>query len=453
MMDHHGPQTSSLSQPDELPKSTDIGSTVLDETERRASTCCGRLFRHNWGSSNSRLTRFLQYVYALWMDFTRLLRGSITNGVVKAATSSARYPWITLLGIFGVSVAMLVGGYTSNFTVRLDSQAIFTPNNSGLQPMATYQSRFSDGDLTPQGGYTAPTSVPTSIPTSAPTSAPQAIQNKDSNSTTPTSAPQATQSKEGSGSNKHRRTSILVHANGDDVFTLEGMERLFDVVDYMRATPGYAETCRGQEGSYTDFYGERSCEMRGATRLWHNNRTLFRQEVKTQKDLYRAFDTKYYPDGSLLDISFILARPKFDPNKGYPISGQAYFVWVYLKVGEELDDQKKSWTSCTPLECELADRFQAMRVAWETNSTNSNPTYVLEYYFPSFSFLDEALASILNDLPLLPCVFIVMSLFTCAVFFRCHLVHSRSLLLGVGAILTVFLSIGTAYGIMFLAGA
>lgn len=54
-----------------------------------------------------------------------------------------------------------------------------------------------------------------------------------------------------------------------------------------------------------------------------------------------------------------------------------------------------------------------------------------------------------KDIPLLPLVFIVMSLFACSVYYKRDRVESRSLM-GFGGVASVLLSLMTGYGLMFV---
>lgn len=59
--------------------------------------------------------------------------------------------------------------------------------------------------------------------------------------------------------------------------------------------------------------------------------------------------------------------------------------------------------------------------------------------------------AIVNDIPLVPIVFVVMGIFTSLVFWKKDKVQSRSLL-GFGAVVTVLLSIMSGYGLQFVIG-
>ena len=59
--------------------------------------------------------------------------------------------------------------------------------------------------------------------------------------------------------------------------------------------------------------------------------------------------------------------------------------------------------------------------------------------------------AIVNDVPLVPLVFVIMSVFCVVVFFRRDRLYSRSML-GFCGVLGVLLSLFTGYGLMFIAG-
>jgi uncharacterized BrkB/YihY/UPF0761 family membrane protein len=74
----------------------------------------------------------------------------------------------------------------------------------------------------------------------------------------------------------------------------------------------------------------------------------------------------------------------------------------------------------------------------------SQPTFLdLRYY--------RFTRAIVDDIPLVPIVFVVMAIFTSLIFWKKDKVQSRSLL-GFGAVVTVLLSIMSGYGLQFLIG-
>jgi uncharacterized BrkB/YihY/UPF0761 family membrane protein len=64
---------------------------------------------------------------------------------------------------------------------------------------------------------------------------------------------------------------------------------------------------------------------------------------------------------------------------------------------------------------------------------------------------DRFTRAIVDDIPLVPIVFVIMGIFTSLVFWKKDKVQSRSLL-GFGAVVTVLLSIISGYGLQFVIG-
>ena len=74
----------------------------------------------------------------------------------------------------------------------------------------------------------------------------------------------------------------------------------------------------------------------------------------------------------------------------------------------------------------------------------------LDIYADS-SFDEEFYRAIIDDIKLVPVIFIIVTIFTCYVFSRWDWVFSRSLL-GFGAVASVLLSIMSGYGLVFYIG-
>jgi len=64
---------------------------------------------------------------------------------------------------------------------------------------------------------------------------------------------------------------------------------------------------------------------------------------------------------------------------------------------------------------------------------------------------DEFMRSLVQDLPLIPLMLCIMFAFTCLVFYRKDPVQSRTML-GIGSVITIFLSILSGHGLMFIIG-
>lgn len=228
--------------------------------------------------------------------------------------------------------------------------------------------------------------------------------------------------------------SLIMHGNKENIFTLEGLQHAFDVVDQIRSTPDYEDNCRGGRTSFIDNDGVDTCEIRFITRFWNHNRTQFEEEIKTEEDLFNAADAVFYPDGGLVDLPFVLAEGEED-QFGRPNYGEAFFCFFFMKHNQGY------------FETILTETMLDLRGDWLEEKGN---IYRIDFAGIS-AFETEAKKSIIGDLPLLPATFLIMCCFTCLVFFKWHRVQSRSLL-GIGAVVTILLSILSGYGVMFICG-
>ena len=97
-------------------------------------------------------------------------------------------------------------------------------------------------------------------------------------------------------------------------------------------------------------------------------------------------------------------------------------------------------------EAELIEALLKLRQEWQKNKD----PFRLEFYTIR-SVPDETMRAVISDLPLVPCVFLIMSIFTCAVFWRNDRVQSRALV-GLGSVITILFSLMSGFGIAFICG-
>ncbi len=88
-----------------------------------------------------------------------------------------------------------------------------------------------------------------------------------------------------------------------------------------------------------------------------------------------------------------------------------------------------------------------LRREWSLHTSS----YRLEI-LSSTSYSNEFQESVQQDVKLLPFVFVIMTTFSALVFYRRDVVQSSSLCLGIGAVVTVVLSILTSFGLLFTIG-
>eukprot|EP00549_Striatella_unipunctata_P007214 CAMPEP_0118691254 /NCGR_PEP_ID=MMETSP0800-20121206/10574_1 /TAXON_ID=210618 ORGANISM="Striatella unipunctata, Strain CCMP2910" /NCGR_SAMPLE_ID=MMETSP0800 /ASSEMBLY_ACC=CAM_ASM_000638 /LENGTH=867 /DNA_ID=CAMNT_0006589005 /DNA_START=310 /DNA_END=2913 /DNA_ORIENTATION=- len=234
--------------------------------------------------------------------------------------------------------------------------------------------------------------------------------------------------------------NIFIHAQGNEnALSVNGMERVFAAVDSVRDTPGYDELCK-LAGPYgvSDENGDITCAVRGATRFWNNSVDIFNSEIASDEEVMKkALSSDTYPDGEPVDLVSVLGFSKKDDN-GVLTTASSFTIRIDLPPNED---------EAEPFEADALDRILALQNEWIAEKDNK---FRLEV-FAERSFTDEFTRAITRDIPLIPGVFVVMSIFCCIIFARRDAVKSQSLL-GFGAVVAVFLSIASGYGLLFLLG-
>eukprot|EP00980_Cylindrotheca_fusiformis_P021987 scaffold8861_cov98-Cylindrotheca_fusiformis.AAC.1 len=154
-------------------------------------------------------------------------------------------------------------------------------------------------------------------------------------------------------------------------------------------------------------------------------------------DVVEAVSALEYPDGTPVDEMQIMGNVERDAD-GKIVSAQTFIINIAIpKVGDKaLDVEEK-----------MLDNLLDLQDQWDKDTGN---VFRLEL-FGKRSFDDEFNRGIIIDIPLVPLIFVVMSLFTCFVFYKRDWVYSRCML-GFGAVCSVLFSIIFGYGLLFIIG-
>ena len=223
----------------------------------------------------------------------------------------------------------------------------------------------------------------------------------------------------------------MIHADGDNVISYEAMDRLFRVVDAVESRPLYRTVCPN----------DGDCEPDGPISYWDKNATLFREQTKgSDEAVFAAISVDFYPTGKPAFQELMMGGVKRDSHRNITFA-QSFFMGIGFPAVGDMD------ATTLALELEIIDRLLTMREAWKNEPGNP---YKLEFHAIR-SIPDEMMRAISKDIPLIPLVFVIMTLFTCLIFYRHDKVQSRSLL-GVGSIVTIVMPMMTGYGIAFIAG-
>lgn len=225
-----------------------------------------------------------------------------------------------------------------------------------------------------------------------------------------------------------RHFNLMFHENGENLLgdrVRYNIDRVFDAVDVVRGLPDYHEIC-----------GE-GCTLSGIVNFWNQSRDIMRSQVQSNDDAVEALSAEVFPNSMPVPASTIFGMAERDSSSNLLTKVQSFLVRIDFPKTAEAET----------FEGKALDAILDLRSTWSKEDDNKIRVEVIA----ERSFADEFTRAIVDDIPLVPLVFLIMSVFTCTVFFKWDKVRSRSLL-GFSAVVSVLLSIMTGYGFMFICG-
>jgi Patched family len=322
-----------------------------------------------------------------WTNLIRLTHVPVLWLLHAASRTSCRHPRKTVGAISFFSIGTLLFAlFSSNYGIPLDNLG---DQFSSRQSPITAQSRFLWGG---QGGFTG----------------------------------------------RYRYFSLLLHggkdANGNyrDILGSDFIEKSFTIIETMQSLPGYTEMCTQKKVKYVSpLTGQQDCEIYAVTRHWNHNITAFRQTESV--NVTALISKNFFADGQPASKPYLYGRYQEDNATKVMTHLEMTNVIFFLPAG----GVARSW------EIQALEAILELREQWQ------NDEIVFEVSAES-SLTKEFERTITDDLPLVAVIFVVMSVFTALALSRWgDPVHSRALL-GVGAVITVLLSLCAGFGIMFL---
>jgi predicted RND superfamily exporter protein len=236
------------------------------------------------------------------------------------------------------------------------------------------------------------------------------------------------------------QVEFYVHSNGKNVLSQRGVERVFEVIQQVTEMEHYQQGCAYAE-LFGDAFGVGQCHITSVAQFWNESYASFVETVETDEDAIRIMSSPTYPSGKLVDERRVLGNAQRQQESLLLTSAQSYLITFGIP-----------WSNVTlDFVDDVLDKMLNVREEWEQQPDETDDGFRLEMQ-SHYSYNDEFLRSIVEDLWLMPVAFFVMCGFT--VFFafgKCHRVYSRGLL-GVGAVLCIVLSVMTTYGVLFLCG-
>eukprot|EP00545_Synedropsis_sp_CCMP1620_P000302 CAMPEP_0119016022 /NCGR_PEP_ID=MMETSP1176-20130426/11775_1 /TAXON_ID=265551 /ORGANISM="Synedropsis recta cf, Strain CCMP1620" /LENGTH=917 /DNA_ID=CAMNT_0006969347 /DNA_START=47 /DNA_END=2800 /DNA_ORIENTATION=+ len=218
-----------------------------------------------------------------------------------------------------------------------------------------------------------------------------------------------------------------------DILGQDQVSRIFSALDAVRTLPDYKKVCSSSPGG--------DCPISGVSKFWNNTAGIFQSTVASDEEAIAAMSVLTYPDdGTPVSDNDIFGNAIRDAT-GLLQSAQSYTLVIDFPE----DDEDANESPAENFESDALHAILDLDKQWEAESGNAFRVEVIA----TRSFPDEFERAIINDIPLLPIVFVIMGLFTSAIFFKRDKVRSRSLL-GFTAVISVLLSIMAGYGLMFV---
>ena len=270
-----------------------------------------------------------------------------------------------------------------------------------------------------------------------------------------------------------RQIVAIIHAKGDDVLHLDGMNRVFDVMDTVRNMEGYSDICMEDKNGFR----RQKCEILSPTGFFPNHdRNSYEAKIKTEKDLKKTLSKFRFANGNFVnralvvgdsapaltvnDFQVFMVRESLGGISAEDAFDQDLQNEVLEKAADtfELESAKSfliAWSlPNTGPEKELAIKFEkkaaeellAMNQKWDEDGDD----YVLSLTTRSAN-TQELVRGIIEDIPLMMGAFLIMTVFTMYSLSKYHRIKSQTSL-GIGAVFSVFLAVITGYGLMFCIG-
>jgi len=214
-----------------------------------------------------------------------------------------------------------------------------------------------------------------------------------------------------------RSLRVVVHREGANLMEapLETIDRVVQAVQTVQDVPLYASLCH-------------ACPIHGIIDFFADP---WRHSVKNDTQAVEILSQRTFPDG----------RRVSEHSYGSPIRDEDDILTQALTTMVQIDFPRDN--AVLDLEAQALGALERLNDEWKANSS-----FRLER-FAQRSADDEFERGILRDIPLMPLVFVLMAVFTAGIFYQ---QRGSRMLLGLGAVLAVFLSIVSGYGLLFCIG-
>jgi len=324
---------------------------------------------------------------AAWTRALVKIRHPVSRTVVWMSDMAARNPKLTVAIGIVLAFELAIIGVLTNFELVIDGDTLWTPTPSTVLSHGSYLKDESNG-------FSA----------------------------------------------QPRWARMTVHVDGGNVLDnpQASLQRVFQALDLMVTTEGYEEVCAEATEWMLNENGTKTCRIDSMVNFFNYSTSIYQDHVQAGADLRQLISNRFFPDGTPVIDKLIMGKAQRSNGADQLLeSAQILITLISLPEADGVKDYEEK----------MLERLLDLREEWENEPGNSYRLGV----FTERSFDDELMRAIVRDIPLVPMIFVVMSMFTGLVFFRKNWLHSH-FLLGCGAVCSVFLSIMVGYGMMFIIG-
>jgi hypothetical protein len=325
---------------------------------------------------------------------TQIIHEVIIQALVKVATFSVTKARFLIISVPILSLSLFAVGFFTNFTLETDQISLWTPSQSDVLKHGRW--------IEEESGFPARTYP----------------------------------------------IHLILHSNGDNVLTMNGVDTLFKALQIFEATEGHADACNSKHRIKANFtnhfpYSASNCSISGITNFFNDDYETYLKTVENNEDLLRTISKGPTLLKSQL-VNEFLGYPTFlqiPAESGGELMVQEAQL-LKLRIGLPMEKSRGSF------EKRVISRLLEYRLDMQNDDSNVFHIEILS----TQSYDEETVAAIEEDLYLLPIIVVIMCIFSSSVYFRRNLVQSSCLCLGIGSVVSVTLSLLTSFGIMFLFG-
>ena len=224
----------------------------------------------------------------MWTNAILEIHKPIVSFLNTITQLAVRNPWRTISMVAFLSFALLITGFATNFSVDVDENDLWTPNDSLVRDHARWiddESKF--------------TSVV-------------------------------------------RFVNVFFHEDGKNVLGRSQVNRVFEVVDAVQALPGYEELC--SQDNYRDPYSTQernTCEISYCvTKFYNNSYDFFQSQDESDEQVIETLSQRRYPEGTPVpERSF--GHPERDDDGTLTTAQSVFCRWTLPELDGHLEVEKE----------------------------------------------------------------------------------------------------------------